>query len=47
MNINSKKSLADFKGQALPIDQQTIVKGGDHDLNLALDFIVMDDFLDG
>lgn len=47
MNANSKKSLVDFKGQAMPKSQQTSVKGGNTSQAQASDWIIMDDILDG
>ncbi|MFT4762859.1 MAG: hypothetical protein ACI9XO_005033 [Paraglaciecola sp.] len=46
MNLNSKKSVTDFKGQAMSTDQQKALKGGNGINTQATDFIIMDDILD-
>jgi hypothetical protein len=47
MNVSSKKSVMDFKGQVVPTSQQKTVKGGTANQNQSSDFIIMDDILDG
>lgn len=37
----------DFAGQAMPVDQQKTIKGGNGNQNQSSDFIIMDDILDG
>ena len=44
---NPKKSLADFKGQAMPKKQQKTVKGGNDNQNQSSEIIIIDDILDG
>jgi hypothetical protein len=46
MNVKSKKSIKDFKGQAMPKAQQQTVKGGNGIVNSTADFIIMDDIMD-
>ncbi|MEO1263838.1 MAG: hypothetical protein AAFZ15_33845 [Bacteroidota bacterium] len=47
MNTSSKKSVMDFKGQAMPKSQQIAVKGGNVNQGEPSGIIIIDDILDG